>query len=54
MIASRPTKRTWKATAWCRISHVDTETNGAHDSHGENVEPSSLDPLSKAGPGVVR
>jgi hypothetical protein len=46
-------EHTGKATARCWVSHVDSKANGAHDSHSHDVEPSSLDPLSKARPGVV-
>jgi hypothetical protein len=32
-----------------RLSKVDTEANSTHDSHGDNVEPCMLDPLSERG-----
>jgi hypothetical protein len=33
----------------CRLGEVDTEANSTHDSHGDNVEPCMLDPLSERG-----
>lgn len=33
----------------CGLSEVDTETDGTHDGHGDNVEPCVLDPLSERG-----
>lgn len=30
-----------------RVSHVDTETDGAHGGHGEDVEPGVLEPLAE-------
>ena len=46
--------RTGKAAARGWISHVDTQANGTHGGHGDDVEPSSLEPLSEAWSGVVR
>ena len=42
-----------EATARCRISHVDTETNGTHGGHGDNVESGRLEPLAKGGSAIV-
>jgi len=44
----------WKAATRRRISHVDTETDGAHDGHGDDVESSGFDPLTKRRAAVVR
>ena len=38
---------TRKAPAWSRLCHVDTETDRTHSSHSHNVQPCTLDPLSK-------
>ena len=46
-------EHTRKATARRWVSHIDTKANGTHDSHGHDVQPSSLNPLSKARPGIV-
>jgi hypothetical protein len=37
-----------------RIRHVDTKTDSTHNRHGNDVESSSLDPLTKGRPAVPR
>jgi hypothetical protein len=34
----------WEATARSWVSEVNTKTDSTHESHSQNVEPSSLEP----------
>jgi hypothetical protein len=43
-----------KAATRRGIRHVDSETNGTHNRHGDNVQPRRLEPLAKGRSGVVR
>jgi hypothetical protein len=45
---------TWKAARRCWVSHVDTQTNGTHDGHCEDIQPGAFDPLSKSRSAVIR
>lgn len=36
-----------EGSAWSGSSAVDTETDGTHGGHGEDVKPSALDPLTE-------
>jgi hypothetical protein len=40
------------ARSW--VGHVHSQTDCAHDSHGDDVESSSLDPLSKCRSAIPR
>ena len=43
---------TGEAATGSRISHVNTQANGAHDGHGDEVQDGGFEPLPESRPGV--